>query len=46
MGGEDGVVESAVGVGEPFGASIVELGEGAIFEVGFGTVGRLSQFDR
>jgi len=45
VGGEDGFVEGAVGVGEPlhfsFSASVVELGEGAVFEVGFGGVGRV-----
>ena len=45
VGGEDGVVEGAVGIGQPFhfafGAGVVELGEGAVFEIGFGGVGRV-----
>jgi hypothetical protein len=32
-GGEDGFVEDAVGVGEPLGAGVVELGEGSGLEV-------------
>ena len=45
VGGEDGLVEGAVGVFQPGafagGAEVVELGEGAVFEVGFGGVGRV-----
>src|SRR6185437_17134988 len=41
VGGEDGFVEGAVGVGEPGGAFIVEVGEGALFEVGFWSVRRV-----
>ncbi len=36
VGGKDGFVESAVGVREPGGAGVVEIGEGAGFQVGFG----------
>ena len=31
VGGEDGFVEGAVGVGEPGGTLVVEVGEGAFF---------------
>ena len=41
VGGEDGFVEGAVGVGEPGGASVVEVGEGALFEFVGGGVGRV-----
>jgi len=45
VGGKDGLVEGAVGVFQPGalagGAQVVELGEGAGFEVGFGD-GRLA----
>jgi hypothetical protein len=34
VGGEDGCVEDAVGVCEPFGAGVVEVGEGALLQVG------------
>jgi hypothetical protein len=34
--GEDGLVEGALGVREPGGALVVEVGEGALLEVGFG----------
>ena len=39
VGGEDGFVEGAVGVGEPGGTLVVEVGEGAFFQVGCGDVG-------
>ena len=35
VGGEDGLVEGAVGVVEPGGALVVELGERAVLEVDF-----------
>jgi hypothetical protein len=41
VGGEDGLVEGAVGVVEPGGALVVEVGEGALFEVFFWRVGRV-----
>ncbi len=41
VGGEDGAVEGAVGVGQPLGAVVVELGEGAVLEVGLGDAGRV-----
>jgi hypothetical protein len=41
VGGEYGFVEGAMGVGEPFGALIVEVGEGALLEDGLGGVRRV-----
>ena len=39
VGGEDGLVEGAVGVAEPGGAVVVKVGEGTRFEFGLGGVG-------
>ena len=36
IGGEDGTVENVMGVSEPLGEGVVELGEGAVFQVRFG----------
>ncbi len=32
VGGEDGLVEGSVGVDEPLGASVVEVGKGALLQ--------------
>jgi len=36
VGGPDGAVEGLVGLVEPSGAGVVEVGQGAFFEFGFG----------
>jgi len=41
VGGEDGGVEVGVGVAEPGGALVVEVGEGALREVGGVDAGRV-----
>jgi hypothetical protein len=41
VGGEDGFVEGAVGVGEPFGTGVVEVREGALLEFFLWSVGRI-----
>jgi hypothetical protein len=41
VGGEYGFVEGAMGVGEPFGALVVEVGEGAFFKDRLGGVRRV-----
>lgn len=41
VGGDDGLVEGAVDVGEPGGALVVEVGEGALLELGLRGVGRV-----
>ena len=41
VGGEDGLVEGAVGVREPGGTLVVEVGEGALFQIFGGDVGRV-----
>ena len=41
VGGEDGFVEGAMGVGEPVGARVVEVGEGAFLEFFLRGVGRV-----
>jgi len=41
VGGEDGGVEVGVGVGEPGGALVVEIGERSLREVGGVEVGRV-----
>ena len=44
VGGEDGAVEGAVSVGEPGGTLVIEVGEGALLQVGFGERIALSVF--
>ena len=41
VGGEDGLVEFAVGVLEPGGIFVVEVGEGALFQFGGRGIGRI-----
>ena len=41
VGGEDGFVKGAMGVGEPFGALVVEVGESALGQPGRIDVGRV-----
>ena len=41
VGGEDGFVEGAMGVGEPLGALVVKVGEGAFLKNSLGGVRRV-----
>ena len=41
VGGEDSAVKGFVGVGEPGGTLIIEVGEGAVFQLGGIDVGRV-----
>lgn len=41
VGGEDGLVQRPVGQVEPGRALVVQVGQGALFELGFGQAGRV-----